>query len=132
VSNPNYSSADDDTKTNDRYPYSEPVDAIAKDHPKLTTDDRYPYSEPIDAIVKDHPKLASDDYQVLPAFKKADIPYQYEAATTTMYQNSLDDSYTLPDHEQVYEDPGHVEKNIYAWFEKKKLRMIRKNNIRYV
>ena len=113
MSNPNYSSVDDDISDNN-------------------INDRYPYSEPVDVIVKDHPKLASDDYQALPALETADIPCQYEAATTTMYQNSLDGSYTLPDDEQVYEDPGHLEKNIYAWFEEKKFRMIRKNNIRYI
>jgi len=49
-----------------------------------------------------------------------------------MHQNSLDGSYSLPYDEQAYEDPGYVEKSIYAWFEKKKFRMIKKNNLWYV
>ncbi|XP_065899943.1 uncharacterized protein [Dysidea avara] len=91
--------------------------------------EQYPYSEPIDAIVKDCPKLASNDYQTLSVLQKANIPYQYEVAITTVYQNSSDGSDSLPDDEQRYEDPGHVEKNIYAWFEKKKFRKINKNNV---
>ena len=88
----------------------------------------YFYSEPINAIVKDRPKLASSDYQVLSALDKRDIPYQYEVAAITEHKNKLDD---LPDNEQVYVDPGHVEKNIYTWFEKKKFRKIEKSHVRY-
>ena len=87
----------------------------------------------------DHPKLSSNDYQALPelgTYEKADMPYQYEVAiTSSAYRNSLDGSIlcdSLPDDEKIYEDPGHVEENIYTWFEEKKFRKIKKTNVRYV
>jgi len=88
---------------------------------------------------KDHPKLSSKDYQAVPelgTYEKADIPYQYEVAiTSSVYRNSLDGSIlcdSLPDDEKIYEDPGHVEENIYGLFEEKKFRKIKRHSVGYV
>ena len=79
------------------------------------------------------PKLSINDYQSVPALDKRATPYQYEVANITVYQNNnLDGSDNLPDDEQIYVDPGHIEKNIYMWFEKKKYRKIKINSVRYV
>jgi len=126
------------------YSYSQPIDAIVKDHPKLSSNDyqsfpeavkssSYSYSEPIDAIIKDRPKLSINGYQSVPALGKRATPYQYEVANITVYQNNnLDGGDNLPDDEQIYVDPGHVEKNIHMWFEKKKFKIIKKCNVRCV
>ena len=42
------------------------------------------------------------------------------------------DGTTANDEEEIYSDPGHSKKDIYACFERKKLSMIERNDIRYV
>ena len=110
-----YSSIDDDNKTSEPYSYLDPT-----------------------TTAKDRHKQSSNDYQALPelgSYEKTDTPYQYEVATASMYRNSLDGSIlgdSLPDDDVIYEDPGYVEENIYAWFEEKKFRKIKKTNVGYV
>ena len=41
-------------------------------------------------------------------------------------------SEALADNEEIYEDPGHKKEKIYAWFEKKKLRKLESDDIKYV
>ena len=40
------------------------------------------------------------------------------------------DGTTANDEEEIYSDPGHSEADIYACFEKKKFRMIKRNDVR--
>ena len=40
------------------------------------------------------------------------------------------DGTTANDEEEIYSDPGHSEADVYACFEKKKFRKIKRNDIR--
>ena len=93
--------------------------------------------------LKVHPKASSDDYEALPSvneyetphFQISNTPYYYQVAVPSTSADdtecsTLDEA--LPFDEQIYEDPGHKEEKIYAWFEKKKVRKIRGNDIKYV
>ena len=60
---------------------------------------------------------------------------------STAYNDSLISEYsevgnpdeaTVNDEEEIYSDPGHSKEDIYACFEKKKFRMIKRNDVRYV
>ena len=37
---------------------------------------------------------------------------------------------TAANDEEIYSDPGHSQKDIYAFFEKKRLRMIKRSDVR--
>ena len=94
--------------------------------------------------LKVYSKASSDDYQAIPSrnelyetphFQLSNTPYYYQVAVpSTSADNTeystLDEA--LPLDEQIYEDPGHKEEKIYAWFEKKKFRKISGNDIKYV
>ena len=41
------------------------------------------------------------------------------------------DSTTANDEEEIYSDPGHSEADIYVCFEKKKFRMIKRDDVRW-
>ena len=98
-----------------------------------------PYVDPVQTI-KDHPKVTSSDYQEIPAFEaysnpsyeEKDVPYEYETSIVNYNNDSEEDIHVeaLPEGEKIYEDPGHVEEHIYAWFEQRKFRMLKKANIR--
>ena len=47
-----------------------------------------------------------------------------------VYGNTLAVSNALSSNEQIYQDPGHKKEIIYSWFEKKKFRKIRQEDIR--
>jgi len=95
-------------------------------------------------LVKDHPKASNNDYEALPALNTyetlycqvSDASYQNEIATDTSdFKGSIKESTVgeaLSDDEQIYEDPGHKKEKIYAWFEEKRFRKIKGNNIRCV
>ena len=91
---------------------------------------------------KDH---ANNDYEALPtltAYEKlysqissSYMPYQYEVAVSSIFRDDMEystASEALADNEEIYEDPGHREEKIYAWFEKKKFLKIETNDIKYV
>ena len=89
-----------------------------------------------------HSKLASKDYESFPKFgvkqnlvreyETIEAPYQVlEDPKQIVYENSMKANDVLSKNDQVYEDPGHKKEVIYSWFEKKKFRKIRKENIRY-
>ena len=68
------------------------------------------------------------------------MPHFQLSNTPAVPSSSADDHDTeyrtldeaLPIDEQIYEDPGYKEEKIYAWFEAKKFRRIRGNDIKYV
>jgi len=100
--------------------------------------------DPSSTIVKDHNKASNNDYEALPALNTYDTPgcqvsdasYQNEIATDTSdFRDGIKENIVgeaLSDDEQIYEDPGHNKEEIYAWFEEKRFRKIKGNNIRCV
>ena len=61
-------------------------------------------------------------------------PYQYEVAGPSIFSDSMvynTVGEALADNEEIYEDPGHKEEKIYAWFESKKFRKIDIDDIEY-
>ena len=95
------------------------------------------YMDPTSSIVKDHRK---NDYEAVPVLSMYEepedlTPYEYEVDTGSIFSNSMEDSTmieTLPDSEQIYQDPGYNKEEIYSWFEKKKFRKIKRSDIKYV
>ena len=89
-------------------------------------------------------KTKSKDYESLPTlfvkqnlvqtYATIEAPYQMledpKEIPTAVYENTV--SNALSSNDQIYEDPGHNKEVIYSWFEKKKFRKIRKEDIRYV
>ena len=59
------------------------------------------------------------------------ISYDYEEAAISVFTDSMVDE-ELPDDEQIYEDPGHKEEEIYLWFEEKKFQKLEISSIKYV
>ena len=130
-------------------PYMEPASIICPDSPDYYSTVCYDsnkfsqttcYMDSISTIVKDHPR---NDYEAIPVLSMYEKPdywtaYQYEDDTeisNSIFRNSIADSTmseTLPDNEQIYQDPGYNEEEIYSWFEKKKFRKIKRSDIKYV
>ena len=83
-------------------------------------------------VPKPYSKASSGDYVKPPPLNTYDIPnlpnssYQYETPSSLQDSTVVE---TLPDDEHIYEDPGHKKEKIYAWFEKKKYRIIEGNDI---
>ena len=93
--------------------------------------------------MKSYSKIAGNDYEAI------QNPDDY-AAAVYVYSNTIEgsnnyDDAKMPeysevedvdgttgddDQEEIYSDPGHSEADIYACFEKKKLSMIERNDIR--
>ncbi|XP_065899877.1 uncharacterized protein [Dysidea avara] len=100
------------------------------------TSEPLPYMDPAKSLFKNRPKFASNIYHTLPdvdVYEKGQTPYQYVVAATLPTGNDSDNrilSDGLPDDEKIYEDPGYLEEAIYTWFEQKKLRKIKNDNIR--
>ena len=103
-----------------------------------------PYLESaVKNYVKDNSNTINDDYEDLPMVEKFDnpayeapaVPYEYEISTSTVTNNDFkEDLYFEPlsDGEQIYEDPGHIAEHIYAWFEERKFRKLKNDEIRFV
>ena len=91
---------------------------------------------------KNYSKIACNDYEAI------QDPDEY-ASAVQVYSNTVRDSIsyddtiiseyskvenvddtTANDEEEIYSDPGHCEADIYACFERKKFRMIKKNDVR--
>ena len=97
------------------------------------------YMDPTGNIVRDHRR---NDYEIVPVLSMYEKPdywtpnaYEYEVDTGSIFRNSMEDSTmseTFPDNEQIYQDPGYNEEEIYSWFEKKKFRKIKRSDIKYV
>ena len=103
-----------------------------------------PYLEPaVKNYVKDNSDMINDDYEDLPTTEKYEnpvyeapaVPYEYETSASTVTNNDLKKNLCfepLPDGEQIYEDPGHKAQHIYAWFEERKFRKLKNDEIRFV
>ena len=102
------------------------------------------YMDSTSSTRKDCAKASSIDYEALPTLTEYETlysqisssytPYQYEVAVTSIFRDDMEystASEALSDNEEIYEDPGHGEEKIYAWFEKKKFPKIKINNIKY-
>ena len=99
--------------------------------------------DPTNITVKAHPKSSSGDYMALPALNEYETPFCQMSNTTYYYEIDVPSAdgdnieystvnEALPDNEQIYEDPGYKQEKIYAWFEKMKFRMLKRNDVRYV
>ena len=98
------------------------------------------YMDPVSTIAKDHSKPLRNDYETVPVLSIHETPdywtplaYQYEIDAGSVFRNSMEDSTedeTLPDDEQIYEDPGYSKEGIYSWFEEKKFRKIKRSDIK--
>ena len=101
------------------------------------SNDMSPYS---DSKGKSYSKIACSDYEAIQS------PDEY-ASAVRVYSNYIRESIndeTVPeyseatnadstiinDEEEIYSDPGHSEADIYACFERKKFRMIKRNDVR--
>ena len=103
-----------------------------------------PYLEPsiCTNTVKNSPKHKCSDYQSFPTlfvkqnhnYATIEAPYQMledpKQIPMPVYGNALAVSNALSSNEQIYQDPGHKKEIIYSWFEKKKFRKIRQEDIR--
>ena len=112
-----------------------------------TSNDSNKYSEainPITAIGKHHSIISCNDYEAPPTYETPryeisdTLCRQYEIAVASAVRGSIRDSLEgsmvsegLPD-EQIYEDPGHKEEEIYSWFEEKKFRNVKNSDIKCV
>ena len=89
-----------------------------------------------------HPKAISNVYVPNPKASSGDYVaiHQYETLRHEVVVPSTNEDNAeystvgepLPPNEQIYEDPGHKKEKIYAWFEKKKFRILDRNDIKYV
>ena len=96
-------------------------------------------------MANNYSKIAGNDYEAI------QNPDDY-AAAVHVYSNTIEgsnnyDDAKMPeysevedvdvttgddDQEEIYSDPGYSEADIYACFERKKLNMIERNDIRYL
>ena len=90
-----------------------------------------------------NPKASSGDYMAIYKYEtpqqlsaqQLSAPLYYEVVVPSTYEDNAEYSTVgepLPPNEQLYEDPGHKKEKIYAWFEKKKFRILDRNDIKYV
>ena len=91
-------------------------------------------------------RFTTDDYEEAPPeydnysnYVQPDLldNVQYEVADYPLpTSNSTDSSAlpvgepTLPEDEQIYEDPGHIKEEIYEWFKQRNICMLDKNSVR--
>ena len=102
-----------------------------------------PYSVPQDIVRKSHSKVANNGYEPLP--NPAEYLSAIGAYSNIMSKSITDDdiraldyseistvdSTATNDDKEVYSDPGHSEAAVYDCFEKKKIRKIEANDVRY-
>ena len=95
--------------------------------------EKIPYMDYTVTTIRGYSKASSKDYETCPMINQLDhqIPYQHEEASTSTFTDSMV-AEELPDDEQIYEDPGHKEEEIYLWFEEKKFRKLEISSIKYL
>ena len=95
------------------------------------------------SAAKNHSRFAGNDYEAVHHSEYASAIHVYSNAMRepTAYDDSILSEYsevgnpddaTVNDEEEIYADPGHSKEDIYACFEKKRFRMIKRNDVRYV
>ena len=105
--------------------------------------DSYNNKEP-NTLGKNYSKIACNDYEAIKNpedYAAAILVYSdtvkgsitYDDANMPEYSEVEDiDGTTSDDQEEIYSDPGHCEADIYACFERKKLSVIEKNDVRCI
>jgi len=90
-----------------------------------------------DSTGKSYSRFSCNDYEAAPnlAIYETSMQLYYNTTrTSTTYNESISSEYSeitdATDEEEIYSDPGHSKEDIYACFEKKKFRMIKRNDIR--
>ena len=86
---------------------------------------------------KSYSRFASNDYEAILNHAEYETAINFFSNSTrasAVYNNSLISEYSevadAIDKEEIYSDPGHSKEDIYACFEKKKFRMIKRIDIR--
>ena len=101
-------------------------------------------TEPLSYLdpVKTIRKAVNDDYEVMPQLDNYEQPLlfddtHYEVAdypvstkSTILESSTLPAGETLPQDEEIYEDPGHVKEEIYEWFKQRNICNFHKNSVR--
>ena len=97
-----------------------------------------PYS---DTIEKNYSQVTGNNYEAIhnpDEYASAVQVYSNYVRESTNYDDTIvsevedADGTTANDEEEIYSDPGHSEADIYACFEKKKFRMIKRDDVRWV
>ena len=96
----------------------------------------------LDPLGNNYSKIAGNDYEAIHntnEYESAVQVYSNNVRESTNIDDTMVSVYsevgdadgtTANDEEEIYSDPGHSEADIYACFEKKKFRMIKRNDIR--
>ena len=99
-------------------------------------------SKNTDTLGKNYSKIACNDYEAIQnpdEYASAVRVYSNTVGDSTSYDDTIISGYseiedvdnaTANDEEEIYSDPGHSEADIYACFESKKFRMIKRNDVR--
>ena len=94
------------------------------------------------STTKNHSRFAGNDYEAVlhhSEYASAINVYSNTMREPTAYDDSVLSEYsevgnpddaTVNDEEEIYADPGHSKEDIYACFEKKRFRMIKRNDVR--
>ena len=89
---------------------------------------------------KNYSKITWNDYEAIQNPDESAVRvYSNTVKDSTNYDDTIMSGYseledvdntTANDEEEIYSDPGHSEADIYACFERKKFRMIKRNDVR--
>ena len=97
-----------------------------------------------DILKKNYSKIAFNDYEAIQnpdEHASAVHVYSNTVRDSTNHDDTIMPEYsevdnvdgiTVTDEEEIYSDPGHSEADVYACFEKKKFRMIKRKDVRYI
>ena len=95
-----------------------------------------------DTLGKNYSKITCNDYEAIQnadEYASAVRVYSNTVKDSTSYDDTIESEYseiedvdntTTNDEEEIYSDPGHSEADIYACFERKRFRMIKRNDVR--
>ena len=93
-----------------------------------------------DTLGKNYSKIACNDYEAIQNPDESVVRvYSNTIRDSTNYDDTIISEYseledvdnnTANDEEEIYSDPGHSEADIYTYFEKKRFRMIKRNDVR--
>ena len=93
-----------------------------------------------DTLVRNYSKIACNDYEAIQNPDESAVHVDsntikdstnYDDTIISEYSELEDvDGTTAANEEEIYSDPGHSEADIYACFEKKRFRMIKRNDVR--
>ena len=105
----------DDKESNNVSPHS---DAMGKNYSKFSCNDYEAVKNPDESAVHAYSNCVRQSVA-------------YDDAITSEYSEIENaDSAIVNDEEDIYSDPGHSEADIYTCFEKKRFRMLKRNDVR--